>query len=168
MQASYFFSISEHLISSSVREPSNQYQLMAFQLNWAFTACFLCVQGTLWEVQIYANSKTNLILKNCNIRDKIEEGWVLVRFPNSLHKRVGGFRPGRRSIFQNDGMDNFFFQATIGINGFSMVCGRYICVKILECWGKKCGRTYSYAILGTFWMNYNPYHVLSPKQPYML
>jgi len=33
----------------------------------------------------------------------------------------GAIRPRRWSIFQSDGMVNVFFQATIEVNGFSMV-----------------------------------------------
>ena len=47
--------------------------------------------------------------------------------------------------------------------------GRYICVKILEGWGKKCGRPYSFVNWSNFWSNStNYYEVLSLNHFYVI
>ena len=47
--------------------------------------------------------------------------------------------------------------------------GRYICVKILEDWGKKFGRLHRFVIWGSFEVNFtNCYEVLSLNHSYLI
>jgi len=47
--------------------------------------------------------------------------------------------------------------------------GRYICVKILKCCGKKCGRPRSFVKLSGLWVNSTSFNmVLSLNQPYLI